>query len=69
MERAGFILSRCGFLSLLQIGKMFYPQRIVSKPLKCSAMHILVIAQLFPPDMGGGSTRAYNAVKGLVSLA
>ena len=32
-------------------------------------MHILVIAQLFPPDMGGGSTRAYNAVKGLVSLA
>lgn len=31
-------------------------------------MDILVIAQLFPPDMGGGSTRAYNAVKGLVSL-
>lgn len=31
-------------------------------------MHILVIAQLFPPDMGGGSTRAYNAVKGLSSL-
>jgi len=31
-------------------------------------MHILVIAQLFPPDMGGGSTRAYNMVKGLTSL-
>ena len=31
-------------------------------------MHILVIAELFPPDMGGGSTRAYNAVKGLLSL-
>jgi len=31
-------------------------------------MHILVIAQLFPPDMGGGSTRAYNVVKGLSSL-
>jgi len=30
-------------------------------------MNILVIAQLFPPDMGGGSTRAYNAVKGLLS--
>ena len=31
-------------------------------------MRILVIAQLFPPDMGGGSTRAFNAAKGLVSL-
>jgi colanic acid biosynthesis glycosyl transferase WcaI len=31
-------------------------------------MNILVIAQLFPPDMGGGSTRTYNAVKGLVDL-
>jgi len=31
-------------------------------------MHILVIAELFPPDMGGGSTRAFNAVKGLVSF-
>jgi len=31
-------------------------------------MHILVIAELFPPDMGGGSTRAFNVVKGLVSL-
>jgi len=31
-------------------------------------MHVLVIAQLFPPDMGGGSTRAYNVVKGLTSL-
>ena len=30
-------------------------------------MRILVIAQLFPPDMGGGSTRAFNAVKGLIS--
>jgi len=27
-----------------------------------------VIAGLFPPDMGGGSTRAFNVVKGLVSL-
>ena len=26
-----------------------------------------MIAQLFPPDMGGGATRAYNAVKGLIS--
>jgi len=31
-------------------------------------MRILVIAELFPPDMGGGSTRAFNVVKGL-SLA
>lgn len=31
-------------------------------------MDVLVIAQLFPPDMGGGSTRAYNAVKALLSL-
>lgn len=28
-------------------------------------MKVLVISQLYPPDMGGGSTRAYNAVKGL----
>jgi len=25
-----------------------------------------VIAQLFPPDMGGGATRAYNVARGLV---
>jgi glycosyltransferase involved in cell wall biosynthesis len=31
-------------------------------------MRILVLAELFPPDMGGGSTRAFNVVKGLVSL-
>jgi glycosyltransferase involved in cell wall biosynthesis len=30
-------------------------------------LKVLVIAQLFPPDMGGGATRAYNAVKGLIS--
>jgi len=30
-------------------------------------MRVLVLAQLFPPDMGGASTRAYNIVKGLVS--
>ena len=29
-------------------------------------MHVLVLAQYFPPDMGGGATRAYNAVKGLM---
>lgn len=28
-------------------------------------MRILVIAQYFPPDMGGGATRAYNVAKGL----
>jgi glycosyltransferase involved in cell wall biosynthesis len=31
-----------------------------SKPLR-----VLVIAQYYPPDMGGGATRAYNAVKGM----
>jgi len=31
-------------------------------------MHILVIAQLFPPDMGGGATRAYNAARGLALI-
>ncbi|MCW4031428.1 MAG: hypothetical protein NWE80_03595, partial [Candidatus Bathyarchaeota archaeon] len=30
-------------------------------------MHVLVIAQLYPPDMGGGATRAQNIVKGLLS--
>jgi len=29
-------------------------------------MRVLVISQLFPPDMGGGATRAYNVVRGLV---
>lgn len=28
-------------------------------------MRVLVLAQYFPPDMGGGATRAYNAAKGL----
>jgi glycosyltransferase involved in cell wall biosynthesis len=28
-------------------------------------MRVLVIAQYFPPDMGGGATRAYNVAKGL----
>ena len=27
---------------------------------------VLVIAQYYPPDMGGGATRAYNAVKGMI---
>jgi len=30
-------------------------------------LRVLVIAQYFPPDMGGGSTRASNGVKGLLS--
>lgn len=29
-------------------------------------MHVLVLAQYFPPDMGGGSTRASNVVNGLL---
>ncbi|MEM2129071.1 MAG: glycosyltransferase family 4 protein [Candidatus Bathyarchaeia archaeon] len=29
-------------------------------------MRVLIIAQYFPPDMGGGATRAYNAAKGLM---
>lgn len=28
-------------------------------------MHILIISQIFPPDMGGSATRAYNLAKGL----
>ena len=28
-------------------------------------MHILIIAELFPPDFGGASTRAFNVAKGL----
>jgi len=30
-------------------------------------MKVLVVAQYFPPDMGGASTRASNVVKGLLS--
>jgi hypothetical protein len=29
-------------------------------------MWVLVLAQYFSPDMGGGSTRAYDVVKGLL---
>jgi len=29
-------------------------------------MRVLIIAQYFPPDMGGGATRAYNVAKGLL---
>ncbi|MEM0085043.1 MAG: glycosyltransferase family 4 protein [Candidatus Methanomethylicia archaeon] len=29
-------------------------------------MHVLIISQIFPPDIGGSSTRAYNITKGLV---
>jgi glycosyltransferase involved in cell wall biosynthesis len=28
-------------------------------------MRVLIVAQYFPPDMGGGATRAYNVAKGL----
>jgi glycosyltransferase involved in cell wall biosynthesis len=36
--------------------------------LGATHMRVLILAQLFPPDMGGGSSRAYNVVKGLISL-
>jgi colanic acid biosynthesis glycosyl transferase WcaI len=29
-------------------------------------MRVLILAQYFPPDMGGGATRAYNVAKGLL---
>ena len=29
-------------------------------------MRVLVVAEYFPPDMGGGATRAYNVAKGLL---
>ncbi|MEM2292292.1 MAG: glycosyltransferase family 4 protein [Candidatus Bathyarchaeia archaeon] len=28
-------------------------------------MHVLILSQIFPPDMGGSATRAYNVAKGL----
>jgi len=31
-------------------------------------MNVLIIAQYFPPDMGGASTRVFNVAKGLVRL-
>ena len=30
-------------------------------------LNVLVVAQYFPPDLGGAATRAYNVAKGLVS--
>ena len=38
---------------------------IVSFFVLCQ-MRVLIIAQYFPPDMGGGATRAYNVAKGLL---
>ena len=35
--------------------------------LRVKLMKVLVLAQYFPPDMGGGSTRASNVVNGLLS--
>jgi len=29
-------------------------------------MHVLILSQIFPPDMGGSATRACNVAKGLV---
>jgi glycosyltransferase involved in cell wall biosynthesis len=29
-------------------------------------MHVLILSQIFPPDMGGSATRAYNVAKGLI---
>jgi len=29
-------------------------------------MRVLILSQIFPPDMGGSATRAYNVAKGLV---
>jgi glycosyltransferase involved in cell wall biosynthesis len=31
-----------------------------------SMMKVLILAEYFPPDMGGGATRAYNVAKGLL---
>ena len=28
-------------------------------------MHVLILSQIFPPDLGGSATRAYNVAKGL----
>jgi len=28
-------------------------------------MHVLILSQIFPPDMGGSATRAYNVARGL----
>lgn len=33
--------------------------------LRLFKMRVVIISQYFPPDMGGGATRAYNAAKGL----
>jgi len=31
-------------------------------------MRVLILAQYFPPDMGGGATRAYNVARGLLKV-
>jgi hypothetical protein len=29
-------------------------------------MHVIILSQIFPPDMGGSATRAYNITRGLI---
>jgi hypothetical protein len=29
-------------------------------------MHVIILSQIFSPDMGGSATRAYNVAKGLI---
>ena len=33
--------------------------------IKCKKLKVVIIAQYFPPDLGGSATRAYNIAKGL----
>jgi colanic acid biosynthesis glycosyl transferase WcaI len=40
----------------------------IDEEVKASSMKVLIIAQYFPPDMGGGATRAYNVAKGLLRV-
>ncbi len=39
--------------------------RVYSGFLGVCKMRVLIISQYFPPDMGGGATRAFNVAKGL----
>ena len=40
-------------------------QVLARQNVRKSKMHVLIISQIFPPDMGGSSTRAFNVAKGL----
>lgn len=71
MTRAQFVCQKNLYQhgELLKVSSGIEPYKTLrSKTLsRDGTMRVLVLTQLYPPDMGGGSARAENVVKGLIS--